>query len=368
MKRGGPGGYCHGMQASRLVICAVAAAAVGLGACAVAPGPGGDEVGVVTAAQLGTPGEDDPCPPNGCGGNSPVVAGVYFWRLHVGGLPNPEGVAITGAKNIGGSPMQLAAAPEGDRLIGVSLDGLSTVTQGTSLIGTRISLLVGGQSYEIIIDWVEPTEKFWVVDGTKSIESYTFLYRPLGSAVRPIPLCSDEDGNPALLRALVFTGDLYNPATKHITVGPETDGWLNIACAGSATYKMHKIGYTTAAQGRLGLMTTIAQRRAMLNAWTSNVCGTGRSFTKQGEPITLREVKAAQLPTSPYLAAAVTREAIWSEAGAVCLDVHRRVEDEPDIYDQIKAECGASPVPACTPAQWGSWQAYGAVITGNPTE
>ena len=326
------------MQATRILVCVGAAA---VGACAAEPGDGGlaggddDGAGGVIEAQLG--GAGDPCPPDGCGGNSPVIDGVYFWRLHVGGKPNPEGVRITGVKKANGEKMKLeAVAAEGDRLRGMSLGSPVLVTEHAGLIGTRIAISLDGKPYEILINAVAPDERFWAVAGATTIESYELLYSPLSADERPRPLCSEDDDQPARLRALVFTGDLYNPRTKEITVGAETNGWLNIACERSAIYKMHKIGYTTAAQGRLGKATSVPQRRAMLNAWTSNVCGTGRSFTLPGEPLTLYESLGIQLATSPYVVNPTeTHEAIWSETGAVCLDTHRREEDEPLIYQDI---------------------------------
>jgi hypothetical protein len=137
---------------------------------------------------------------------------------------------------------------------------------------------------------------------------------------------------------------------------------MTIACAQSAPYKMYKLAHTTTAQNQLGIVTTVAQRRALLNAWTSNVCGTGQAFTHQGEPITLHESLDLLPPASPYSVPAVTSEARWNEYGAICLDHHRLEEDEPDIYARIKTECGGKLPPPCdTPGL-----PAGHVRTGNP--
>ena len=361
MKRGGLGRYYQRMQAMRSWVCLAAAV---VGACA-SPDPG-VEVGV---AYYTPPGEDNPCPPDGCGGNSPVIDGVYFWQLPVAGQAITDGVEVTGVDRYG-VPMELQLA-DGDRLLGVDPMTGVVIAQDSTLPGTRIKLLVKGNPYEIRIDWAAPMESFWA-DDEKKIWAYGFFYRPLfGPDQRSMhPLCSEGDGDPNMIKAITFGGDLYDPETKEITIGPETGGWINIACEGSAIYKMHKIGYTSAAQGRLGKVTMLEQRRAMLNAWTSNVCGTGEAFTHQGEPIKLRESLDLLPLGSPYLDPLVETqtesiEAIWDETGAVCLDTHRLEEDDPKIYNKIRTACGGKLPPSCEPLL-GDWNAHGHVLTGNP--
>ncbi len=347
------------MRAMRFLVCA--AVVMAAGACA---SPEADP-GVGVAYYI-PPGEEDPCLPNGCGGNSPVMDGVYFWRLHVAtlpGLPSPEGVQITSVQK-NGTPMRLEVV-NGDELFAVHPVTGAVIAQGTSLPGTRIDVSVNGQPYEIFIEWAAPSESFWVGSGLP-IWRYRFKYRPLfGAGHRKYkPLCSEGDNDPTQLDALVFAGDLYDPDTKAITIGPATAGWMNIACAGSAIYKMHTVGHTSAAEARLGIPTTLDQRRAMLNAWTSNVCGTGEAFTHQGEPITLREsLNIFDMP--PYNAVPQSREAIWDENGAVCLNVHRLDEDDLEIYDKIAAACPGGVLPPPCTGLFGMWTMYGHVRTGN---
>lgn len=348
------------MQAMRFGVC-LAVAAAASGACA--------SESVVGVAYYVPPDHDesDPCPKDGCGGNSPVTNGVYFWRVHIGSLPSettPEGVQITGIEDKNGVPMRFKVA-DGDYLLGVDPVSGVVIAEGTGLVGTRIEVLVKNNPYEILIEWADPSEKFWV-GAELPIWRYRFRYRALsGADTRTYhALCSEGDRDPTMLSALVFEGDLYDPDTKDITVGPAAAGWMNIACAGSAIYKMHTVGHTTAAQ-KTGVVTTLPQRRAMLNAWTSNVCGTGEAFTRQGEPITLRE-SLGVFRKSPYNAAPQSYEAIWDEHGAVCLNTHRLEEDDRDIYLKIAAACpGGVLPPSCDPLP-GSWSLSGHVLTGNP--
>jgi hypothetical protein len=322
------------------------------------------------------------CPENTCGTNSPVIAGVYFSRLHLGGLASPKGVQLTGVIGPNGGPMQLELV-DGDRLRGIYTSG--QVVEHGALTGTRLGILVQGAAYEILLRGVSQ-EPFWATASTSAlaarprqssqpqpqqpqpqlqIESYELHYRPLGTT-RDELLCSEADGDPTKLEALVFGGDLYDQATKAIQIGPETDGWLNIACTSNAIYKMHKIGYTSAAQLRLGNYTTLDQRRAMLNAWTANVCGTGKSYTHADEPLTLRESLDVQSTASPYRYDSKTVEAIWGPSGAVCLTDPRLSEEIANLRNQIVAECGPSkPLPLCSELP-GAWSAHGYVLTGNP--
>jgi hypothetical protein len=361
------------MKAKRIVVCVAAAMA---GACDPdhLPAPCHDDLEMSPRRAISSE-PANTCPPNGCGGNSPLVDGVYFWRLHLpnlgdpgGGMENPEGVRITSVVDQGGTPMQLQLV-EGDRLRGVDpVDGTPIAEHG-ALRGTQIRVSVKGEEFEILIDKVlpdsngaGPIERFWI-KAKSQIETYELRYRPLDSGIEvPPPLCSEGDGDPNKIHALVFGGEIYHPVTKTITAGPEAAGWINIACAGSALYKMHKIGHTSAAQARLQYETSPEQRRAMLNAWTANVCGEGTAFTEQGEPITLQE-STDEFHEEPYDQPPHSIEAIWSHEGAVCLNVPRRWDDEPGLCTTLKMLCLPPP---CTAEQVANWRDYGHVLTGNP--
>lgn len=356
------------MRAMRIAACVAAAVA---GACA-SP----EDLGVETS-YLVPPGQEDPCPPNGCGGgNSPVVDGVYFWRLFIDtvpGLPNPEGVRITDVRyGTLSMPLRLEVV-NGDRLRVVMLSG-TPVADGAAVAGTRITVEVKGSLYEIRVASAAQTAYFWVRHPV-AIWEYELRYRPVaGPAADPCvgrgqckeqALCSEGDGDPTKVTAIVFGGDLYNPRTKAVAAGAGTAGWMNVACNDSAPNKMYRFGHTSAAQARIGLATTLVQRQAMMNAWTSNLCGDGTSHTQQGEPVLLRESLGVQNITSPYRGAMGSYEAIWSEAGAVCLDTHRREDTEPGITEQLRTACDVdAPLPTCA-GMIEDWKAYGHVLIGN---
>jgi hypothetical protein len=358
----------------RFMVCLAAATA---GACDPAPSqdspchdlpvpPGGE--GAFNELMFEMDADGNPCPPTGCPGNSPLIAGVYFWRLHLpsqansSGDPNPEGVRITEITK-DGVPVRLELV-DGDRLRVVGPMGAD------SPAGTRLVVSVPSQGglpeeYAIYLQNVS-REPFWV-PATRPVDTYDFFYQPIANVTALEPLCSDAAQAPAdpdRLRATVFGGERYDPVTKKITVGTFADGWINIACAGGAPYKMHQVGHTLAAASKVEFETSPSQRQAMLHAWTSNVCGSGTAFTVQGEEITLRE-SLGRFDMHPYNEEPVSIEAIWDENGAVCLNEPRRyVEEGEAVCAAIHETCDQLP-PPCTEEQLASWQAHGHVLTGN---
>ena len=315
------------------------------------------------------------CPKSECGdsGNSPVIDGVYFWNLHSGKKENNQHVVMLGARK-NGVALKLIAGPPGDRLIAVDPTTDVPLLTGTMLEHTRIDVLVKGKPYQIWIEKVSPSwaqDSFWV--SPQLIETYDFAYAPITEEDNPRDephdkqwLCSlaNQDPQHPMIRAIVFEGDVYDPDTKAITIGPRAAGWFNIACENGAPYKMHKIGHTSVAQSRLGIVTSLDKRRAMLNAWTANVCGKGEVFTHPGEPITIREQPDLLPWTSEYMVPWASHEAVWGPGGALCLDVPRLWEEDSEIRSKIQTACGGTLPPPCT--GFPIWPLGDRVLTGNP--
>jgi hypothetical protein len=319
------------------------------------------------------------CGPNGCGDNSPVIHGVYFGELNeLPGIANGDGVSITSVMSANAEPMLLQV--DGDRLIGVDADDPTTqLAAGPGLVDTRIYLDVNGHEYVIRISaWHAAPNLFWVGAGSPTTEYYDFVYSPLANQHVEKELCSEALNGPDMIHAFVFTGDRYDPTTKVITEGLPALHWFNIACFGSATAKLYLTGHANASADKLGLdpKPTVKQRRAMLNAWTSNVCGTGQAFTYQGEPLVMRDsmdlIRHAHPSSWEDLNPPATYEAIWDASGAVCLNDHR-LEDEdleegehfdPLIRRRIRQYCSL-PRP-CSALDLATWKSRGHVLTGNP--
>ena len=197
------------------------------------------------------------------------MASIHIWSFQLpGGVLSPEGARIDNVQDQGGVPMELRLAG-GDRLVGIDLEDREVIAEQHGLVGTRITVSADDEPYELLIGGVTPDDELWISDRL-AVEAYELYYRPL-TRDDWTPLCPPDHRDARAGNALAFNGDVYDSGYRSITVGPEAEGRLNIACSDSAIYKMHKAGHTTAAQRRTGITTTVAQRRAMLNAWTSNI-------------------------------------------------------------------------------------------------
>lgn len=296
------------------------------------------------------------CMPSVCGSHSPALLEcTYFSLLSSEGVANDQDVRIISVHRADGTAMRLIA--DLDRLRGVHPTTGAPLAEHGQLEGTVIIAMMGTATRTITIEHVAlADERFWV-GAFSRVEAYDLAYTPATGV-----------GAPQHVRAIAFTGDLYDPMTKQVSVGPATEGWINFACKDSTLYRQHLLGHTEAAQTRLGIATTLAKRQAMLNALTMNACGTGRTWTADAEPLTLTESQLLLPSSSPYQVAPATYEAIWKASGAVCVNVPRLATSAAMVTETLaamSAECGA-PMPPCTSAMLANWQLYGEVVTGNP--
>jgi hypothetical protein len=319
-----------------------------------------DEVGVSSFTSAL---EVDPCRPNACGANKAELDGTVVWQLALQEAGTTKGPGIASAHRRDGAPMLLRLAPEGDRLIGVSPETGDVIAERADLDGTKIQVRVSGKSYKIFIRRVAPAEQRFWAGAQLPIETYDFMYRPpSGGPERP--LCAAGRERPSMIHAIVLGDEHYDPTTQQIGEGSTRRNRIDLACAESPMYQQHRSGYTAVAQARLGVSKTLAQRQAMLNAWTSNVCGTGVLFTRPGEPLVVRDGRGV-FGAPSHAGAKQSREAIWDEHGAVCLDVHRLEQDVPQIRGLLKQACGHA-LPGPCEGLPGAWTDHGLVMTSNP--
>jgi hypothetical protein len=265
----------------------------------------------------------------------------------------------------------LALRISGHAITATDADG--SFYQGTRLIGATLVLeVMRSRTVELFDVRIKDVGEipFWVRPDLERVPTYTFEYR--SQSPRPgtgdtntfQPLCTGKDtssewdslvGTTRTL-ALVFAGDRYDPHTKRVTTGQQLEfeqrrdgsNWFNVACAGSALAKMHLLRHTAAgAAGISGgqLSTTPDQRQTMLRMLTDDICGTGYSFTVDGEDVFYMDAQGWH-PFAP--AQARTVEAIWNKDGAFCLDEPRRFVEDNTILSSITAECANRPVRSCS--------------------
>lgn len=329
------------------------------------------------------------CPDWGCLSNAASMGDrLPFHELDgCGKATNDAGIRLAGFRLAGAD---LAVHVQGDELIVIDPQTAARFS-GSQLVGGILKLesTATGEHFDVAITDVGRTES-WVAPFGR-VPTYTFQYR-IGKPPPYYPGPEDRDGfaplcagnhlDPESRRrqvdrqlALVFGRDRYDARRKTVTV-TANECWFNIACAGSAVAKMHLLRHTDAGSDA-SHVTSVAQRQAMLKTITDDICGTGRSFTQDGEDVSYQDARGWHpLPT-----ALGAMEAVWDQDGAMCLDEARRAKEEPGLRRLINLECAArwpgigcaAPAgpPPCsaigaTPASWTSVPGTPYAISVNP--
>jgi hypothetical protein len=307
------------------------------------------------------------CPRDLCGLNGTWLgAGVPFRTLHLHGAANPEGLAILGFADARGNALQLDVT--GDVVTGQPFDGSAPVT-GAGLVGASLFLGPPGSkpTYQLKIDSVTNVD-FWAQcrdcgGPVKQAPHYHFTATSIADGC-PIALCDpalEHRPNVSITGTTVlFRGDYYDDRTYQVSNAPapdraNADGDLfNIACEGTAIYKLYMFRHSVASASSTAAITEPAQRTALLRLLTADYCGRGHPFTVNGVPIQLGTNPAMSryhvMPASGYdLALGGAVDAQWTPDGAACLGTPRlaRYTDPVELMRQIGAVCTK---PTCGPA------------------
>jgi hypothetical protein len=307
-----------------------------------------------------------------CGSNSPQIAELGFWELNfptvlgIAGLPNNVGLQIDDFERAGHHYLP--------RVFGGRLTARSggVTLAGEHLVGGWLNLHNGARRFRMRVTSVDTTDS-WATppDGSPlpQLESYQLDWSELAnnqwSAFRSIHSAATASGtsNPYELYTLLFEGDRIDAARKLDTGVDPT--WVNFGVAGSALAKLALTGHTQAAHDAHTFETTLAERQTMLKMLVADYCGDGTPFTIAGQPLdwaddhgTMTLAALATQPPQPLVL-----EARWNEHGAACLNVPRldahwttlgQDTFGSDIYDQVKAHCGAAMPPPCLDSDLGT--------------
>jgi hypothetical protein len=309
------------------------------------------------------------CPDWACGSNTPLVNNAAVGELNRDGAAGDGGFRILSFQNALGVPLALDI--QHGELVGTGLLGVEY--RGSALIGGRIILeniadlslhAINIADFGHVDSWTQPVEQVPVYHLLSVTIDADLL--PVGDAEQVCGAVLPAGSSPlAMHYAVLIDGERYDAQTKTVSAsGASADGWFNIACNGSALAKMKLLGYdpeytSTATTAQ----TTPAQRQATLKMITADYCGSGVSFTVLGEPLRWYNRSGTATPDSS-VPPVLSSESIWTDSGALCLDVARLQDDHPDIAADIAAECGA-PLPSCA-AYLDSWQQHGEWRTENP--
>jgi len=304
----------------------------------------------------------EPCPESECPKNSARVASLKFHELDLSGVhANDAGMRVISFKTSWDRDLKIV----GDEV----RDTDGNVLAPGRLIGSRLRLTSSIGDYDIIIQGVDTTD-YWVSQNTTNAHLYTLTYVNVNNTadkgdVCPSPWTSNDPDADGVQQgtAFLFTGDRYDMAAKTVIEPPFDGQWFNVACSGLAMAKLHLLRHTDAGKDATHITTNV-QRQSMLKMLTDDICGTGFSFTVDGESVYYMD-KAGWHPFSWQEVGKV--EAIWNEKGAVCLETPRREKEEPGIRERIKKECG-NKLPDPCGAKVASWRDHGLGITANPSD
>jgi len=345
-------------------------------------------------------GDSGSCPDWGCGVNDATVDGnLFFHELNLCGAQNSAGLTlidVLGPGTVNGTRAHYKLMVNGDSLVAEPVNQKGAMLAGKRLIGTTIVLQPSAAAFEhkpapINIEITAVGSTAYWVPPSSPVPTYVFSWRAPHATKqlcgRPSPRPGPVPGPPEppllppdwiervgtdLTLALAFAGDRYDGRLKTVRIDEAAPPcWVNIACAGSAAAKMHLIRHTSAGSDTAHT-TTQPQRQAMLKMITDDICGTGESFTINGEKVFYEDMH----PWYPFPTAPRSIESMWSERGALCLSEARREREDPTVRSRITRACAAAghglldcPI---TPAQYAAWPelaasgGFGYGLSANP--
>ncbi len=296
------------------------------------------------------------CDDIGCGSNSPHLENGGFHFLLTNGRDNPQRYSIAGFTKPGDSTPYTFSVLDGEiRAMKSGRYGAGPVVayDGSAVVGMELHINFRGvpkhvitiTGYERLWSWARKSDnsRFFV---------HTYRFHWTNSFGQRQNLCSHPGNSGETLGmneyfTVVFEGDVIK-AREKVVDGAIDNNVVNFGCAGSALAKLHLSGYTEVA-ARLGFATTTSERQTMLKMITADYCGDGIPYTVGGQPLYWLDDNHWNLPLGSG-----TREALWNENGAVCLNQPRMLANPstdtaywwPEIVQRSDIPC-ASALPLC---------------------
>ena len=256
-----------------------------------------------------------------CGYNSSEINGKSLQELHLGGLPNEDGVQLVAFLPPAGLLLGWQLGVEGDALVARGgLFGKSTL-RGAQLVGSIMLLrLKAGLIVPVVIAGYDQVDS-WASNG-KPVSAYSLVYADLAQPLLKRNVCKGTLLNQLDASVVVLANERYDLDNK--TVLSDQQGWITLACAGSAAAKMALLGYGPHAKFTDGSApASVAARQATLKMITADYCGDGSAYTANGTPIAWENQDGTVIPDSWDTD---ELEAIWTAQGARCLDTPRFVD------------------------------------------
>lgn len=280
---------------------------------------------------LGEVTQAENCGQNVCGSNSPLLGSHEAAEVHQssvagGHLENQSGVRLVEFRDPADNPARYQVDGKGELFI---LDMAGSVThKGAAVVGATFMLrhVASNTDYELVIVGYHQTLTYWI-GAIEFLPSYTMEYTenglPSPRNLCPGPYDRDPDTNdlyPHSLDVILSTGERYDFDTRDIfDIGAAaSNGWTNIACVGDGPSKMLLYRHRPETAANDPHWSSPDQRQALLRMWAADYCGTGTTFTRQGEPLTWRD-RFDWMTEAPWTSV----EAVWTPDGAACLSSPR---------------------------------------------
>jgi hypothetical protein len=196
--------------------------------------------------------------------------------------------------------------------------GIGTTSYfGQQLVGSKWELtLVSGVT--------ETPAVMWISSATNNQGAWQYTFQHHDEYGNIAYLCdADLDGSVA---AVPVDGITVNSATGDILSRSNT---LYLACTSGAIGKAVLWGYKP-------WDITVSDFEAAVRVVRADYCGDGQSWTTPGTPLQLQDVWGV----NSFSAASASNEAVWGEAGALCLNQAR-------VLGQGPVSCGGVPITTC---------------------
>jgi len=326
------------------------------------------------------------CGKNLCGGNSPTIDHYGFWELNIHGVPNAQGFELLGLSQ-GNQFLDLAV--ENSTLIGRDAQGGEL--RGSGLIGATIWIQRGTRQYGIEISHVGTFDEV-VGPFPRPIETYVLNWSEVlgnqlpnriyaGGNVVEMPVLGGTRTNvcPSPIRksggdvewdptsgleayqTLLFEGDRFDLKGRVVNPIPEDD-WFNIGCGS------HTLAKLRLTRNTIHTAPAWQNVQAALKMLSADYCGTGRSFTVDGEPLVWRDRAGMDFWLPPR-----ELEARWDENGATCIFAPRLERSRNPLaqvyfsWPDLQNECGFAghPLPQCQQLDPLQWEGNELIISGN---
>jgi hypothetical protein len=156
--------------------------------------------------------------------------------------------------------------------------------------------------------------------GLPDIPTYALKYGPADASPGELhSVCPSYALTPDEAVVTLIRGETYDRQTNEVHESP---GWMSLACADEAVYKMMRLGYGPHSDfAGTGSPATLEQRQATIRMITADYCGTGHSFTQPNTPLVWTNVGGSVVGDGG--GTPLTLEAYWNRSGAICLDTTR---------------------------------------------